>query len=457
MKKPPSEPDFQPFRSPADYREWSRTLDRLWLSHLTPMEFGIIRFIFDRTAGWSKEWETIPIHHFTEGVVARDGREHGKLNSARKETVRAHLESLTERGVLLRRPCNRSFAYSLNYEWDPAMKIPKRLKTTSNGSLGEQFKGSLGEQLTGSLGEPKEEREEKPFGKRKLAPAELTQEMGTGETREQMEAALSAAASRSASRRATRSASGYACRGADGGIVPSDGAMRRLWTDLHVANFPGVPVSAFSTKAIAMLRGYAKEWNLRHPGEEFTSYLTWLFENWHAVRVMIVGWMPTFPDYPEPMLVANAKMRPHIEEGWSARARLESLRKLSPREREIRELIRQKGMDRETAERLIKTKEIGEAEMRRAQELLAGAQAEGRMVAKQREAFFMGIANLRKPVPLKPTTEEEEEALEKAHLHSLTRSACRAALSGADAPQRQTVEQETTLEQLPAWDEERFS
>ena len=101
------------------YRERSIIIDRVWLSHLTPMEFCIVRFIFDRTAGWGKEWEAIPLRHFTEGVVTRNGQVHGKLNCVRKETVRAQLEVMAERGMILRCTHRHSFKYSLNYEWVP--------------------------------------------------------------------------------------------------------------------------------------------------------------------------------------------------------------------------------------------------------------------------------------------------------------------------------------------------
>ena len=105
------------FRCPQHYREWSRFIDRAWNQALPSQEFVVARFIFDRTAGWGKTWERIPVHHFTKCVVGADGTNYGGIHATSKGTVRRALESLVSKGAVLRKQSGRSYRYSLNYNW----------------------------------------------------------------------------------------------------------------------------------------------------------------------------------------------------------------------------------------------------------------------------------------------------------------------------------------------------
>jgi len=103
-----------------------RMIDRAWLFYLTHFEFCVVHFIFDRTAGWRKEWERISMKQFTQGVRDSDGQLHARLNSSSRGSVGDAIKSLIEKGVLLRRKKGqKDYEYSLNYKWDPSQAVDK--------------------------------------------------------------------------------------------------------------------------------------------------------------------------------------------------------------------------------------------------------------------------------------------------------------------------------------------
>lgn len=352
----------QPFNSPTLYRDWSRTLDRTWLPVLTGNEFAVLRFIFDRTAGWGKEWERIPLRHFIEGVVSKDGKIHGKTALSDK-TVRRMLTTLVEmRAILIRTEPGGVSSYSINYEWTP-MKIPKRLReivekeAETPVNLTGPPRSELPDPLVNLTGHKR--RKEKSLREEEATATADAVTVGSGveiETREELEAGIAGAERASRLRREAKKQDGYHARGTDGGLVPSVEAMRRTWVDLHHKHLPQVPVSAMPDKSAHMLRSYAKEWNKRNAGKEWTDYLEWVFANWSGICRTSLHWMTDRPDAPTPQMVASAKLRVYLEDGWQHRAKMEAIYALPPREREIRFLMLERGIGRDHAESLVRSK-----------------------------------------------------------------------------------------------------
>ena len=91
-----------------DETSWSE-LGRVYLftvkkcrPHVTPDEFLVLMFVFERTYGYKKEWERIPLRHFLDGVF------HGQTNECvttrtgiSKTNLLAALRHLTGKGLLL--------------------------------------------------------------------------------------------------------------------------------------------------------------------------------------------------------------------------------------------------------------------------------------------------------------------------------------------------------------------
>jgi len=344
--------------SPVFYRDWSQTIDRLWQGHLTPFEFAIIRFIFDRTVGWGKEWERIPLRHFTEGVISKDDKCHGR-SCLKPTAVKAALASLSEKGAILIQHESNCNHYSLNYEWTP-MKTPKRLKTAEKEDSLSWSDGDypVGRVATNCKSRGDHHKRDKGKSLRKPQDAATADAVdvssGRGEmkieTRAELEASLKKVESASRAKRDAKKQDGKLIRG-DSGRVPSLSAMRRIWADFHSAHCKQVPHTALPNKSLFMLQSYAKEWNLRHEGVEWVDFLGWVFENWDAITRTSFRWMSPKPICPDPHLVASAKLRVYLEDGWNHRETIRAIYALPPREREIRFLMLERGMSREVAEK----------------------------------------------------------------------------------------------------------
>lgn len=114
------------------HRAWTQTIIREWMSALTHTEFKCVMFIFDRTAGWKKQWERIPHKHFVNGIIDGDGNCWASGTGLAHRTVINCLASLVKKKIVLRKDSrNGVYSYSLNYRWENLyIDIPKRLKET---------------------------------------------------------------------------------------------------------------------------------------------------------------------------------------------------------------------------------------------------------------------------------------------------------------------------------------
>jgi len=457
----------QPFNSPVLYRDWSRILDRQWLPYLSGNEFAVVRFIFDRTAGWGKEWEKIPLRHFTDGVIAKDGQTYGKTTLSDK-TVRTMLSALTDRGVILcRREAGDSASYSLNYEWTPIMKIPKRLKENAEKELATPVNFTT--PLRQDLPKPPvnftdHKREERKSLREREATAiadAITVESGTRiETREELEAGIAKATAASRSRRELKKQEGYHMRGKDGGFVPSVEAMRKLWVDLHNKHSPQIPPSALPDKSIHMLRSYCREWNGRNVGKEWVDFLEWVFENWSGICRTSLRWMTSKPDAPMPAMVASSKLRVHLENGWQHREKIAAIYALPPREREIRFLMLERGITKEHAESMVRTRAQATDAMavvvaERENLEIEKARLEGERMADARARLARDKADVMKSKVKRRldamSDNEEDELIVLIHT-SLGKRRRESGGLTARKPTRTDVAEEAPLS-FPAWDD----
>lgn len=356
-----------------EYRNLSRTIDREWNQALPAIEFSIVRFIFDRTAGWSKKWEQIPLRHFTECVVSRDGsKNYGGVYATSRSTIIGAIRSLVERGTILREPTGRSFFYAINFEWKPRMKTPKRLKQET-GEAAKTEKGGENDKNVSknwTIDVSKNWTIDGP----KIGPIRYKKEIypkkednaqsALAEKRGEIEEAQREVEAHSRLRREAQRKEGHYCRKGGTGFVPTERALRKTWEDLHVEIFPNDPCAPLSKRALHMMRSYCREWNQRNPSGEFMDFFQWLFENWSIVRVTSLSWMRDAPEIPQPMFIANSKLRPHLEESWAKRKKIEDLRKLSPRERQV-ELLKSRGVEGEVAERMATERQENEETLKK--------------------------------------------------------------------------------------------
>lgn len=330
-------------RNPVEFREWFKILFRVWRPAMSPNQFLTALFVFDRTAGWGKEWEIITHKQFLEGVVgSKDGKTYAGGLRMSKNTLLSSLEWLKENGILRQRPEGARSAYALNYEWNPeqtetmALARPKRLQTLqTDPEKGANFEPSEGAKIEPSMGanfEPKEENGEmlrqkgkgNPTDSRRADP-ELTEKLGQ------------AKAKGKASRKAKI-------------IAWETTSALKAWHDLCRDLQPTLQHLATTDTDGVILHRYGKRWiKAGRTTEEWLSYLEWVIVRWTGIRSDQFDWMKaSSPGVPSIRFFVRFSDR--FEQAYAGRSRIEYVAGLSTRDREIERLVH-KGMDREVAEK----------------------------------------------------------------------------------------------------------
>jgi len=101
------------------YRDVHRYISRYWKFHIGPAEYLVLDMVFDRTIGWGKLWECIPLNHFVYGMwngedVYTDGTGMGK------RTVQRAIETLCSNKVIRKRGTKGEAAsFAVNLLWKP--------------------------------------------------------------------------------------------------------------------------------------------------------------------------------------------------------------------------------------------------------------------------------------------------------------------------------------------------
>ncbi len=326
---------------------------REWFRYLTALQRLALLFVYDRTLGWGKEWERITMDQCSEGVWDQDGRCHAApFTSCRKRAAEV-IQSLVELGLVRteRRGMDRAKRYALNFDWkSPTMQLPKRLR---QGGENAPLKGAETPPYIGAK-KPRL-REEK---KEKVETEETTDAFSV-RGKQEIEEVILNVKFRSRKRAALKQADGRFLRGGQSGFLPSRAALSVSWRELWLRSFPDTPLEPLPKAGIAILHTYWKNWVEARGDGEFMDYLSWLFENWNALRVGTFSWMTNYPKAPALRMIVSGKLRGYYEEAYREKEALALWRKLEPHERRIRELV-ENGMDpdkaREVVEREFGTK-----------------------------------------------------------------------------------------------------
>lgn len=86
---------------------------------LSPVEWSVLCFIYDRTWGWTKVWERIPYSHFTGGVQGRDGRVWHRGTGLSRSSVIRGLKGLLAKEMVVRRPLASGWQWSIHHGFTP--------------------------------------------------------------------------------------------------------------------------------------------------------------------------------------------------------------------------------------------------------------------------------------------------------------------------------------------------
>jgi len=335
--------------SPVTFRERFRLIERVWGSQLDASSKAVLWMILDRTLGWGKAQERIPMRQFTDGVHTGKGVVIHPGTGLSRATVIRKIAELLDVGILIRRDqCD----YEINFDWSPelvaTLRTPKRLQA-QDPSRGYQkdTRGSQKETKRVSKRYPiREEKEEGTKLEEKAAPK-----------RRSPPSKKLADSVRSIESASTRKLLARVEKARSSVGVPNATAVGTLWNDYAATAYPDHAPTALTRKLMAMLRGYAFRY-CRMGGpkegrvlfEKFSEYAEWVTLEWALIMDNRFEWADNTPPYPEVRFFVG--MASHFERAWEERKQVEALRDMTPREAFKARLLA-KGKSEEAAERAV--------------------------------------------------------------------------------------------------------
>ena len=330
---------------------------REWSFSLSLSEFRAVIFVYDRTIGWGKEWETITVDQMVNGVWNEDNTKFfASPIGTNKNRVRKTINGLVERGLLRRRSAGKSSQYSLVLD---DMKIPKRLQNDAKKGAGSvPLRGTEVSPLRGTEVSPKEyiKKRDLTIEEEKREPAALA---GAESPLSRVLYATEKVKVRSREVRETKKTKkGVFVRRANSGFVPFRNALQTVWLDLCRKHFAHVQSAAVPYLSANILHQYATAWTQVREQGEFMEFLEWVFVNWASLGAGVFSWMNNFPLSPSIRIVTNRKLRGYIEEAYQEKEMWDAWRQMDELDRKVFHLTTKRGMDHEKAVEVAK-REIG--------------------------------------------------------------------------------------------------
>lgn len=282
------------------YIQHSRTILREWLPYLTASESVVVLFIFDRTVGWSKDFEKIPLGHFINGV---EGYSAG-TGLSRSTVIRA-LAALEEDKVIeLDRKDDQSNRYSINL--DTGIMLRKSRKEAS-------------EEATPKLKTPRKKTSNQcqidTGGSVKLKPDQCQNETRGGvklstitdqKNKRSKKQIKSVPSFHSASEALEEVNSSHKARREQArerakGKFATNADLESVWREACCTNFEGMRVFPWGGKERGMIATLRKKWKAGGGDfPDFIDFLEWCVEWWPDVMRGKFGWMknnpPSTPD-----------------------------------------------------------------------------------------------------------------------------------------------------------------
>ena len=406
-------------KNPIEFREWFKILFRVWRPNLSPNEFLVTLFIFDRTAGWGKEWEVIKTSHFLSGVVGKDGKIYASGLIMTPPTLRKCLALLVERGAIRRVQEKRKKAYALNYEWNPdeienyatMPPIPKRLQKLQPSEMENDFPKTPEMenyfQSEGKISFRLEKKiKDKCFAKEERSSEHAARDCHAthGEALLKVAHALDKETRKSVGRRQSNI-----------NQWRSPDTAYKAWLGLCDTFHPDANHLAVTKTDCVILHRYGLRFTKALKSRsslDWLDYFSWVVERWHAIREFHFEWMKAnSPAVPSIRFLV--RFSENFEQAWATKQKVEHFATLSTRDREV-ELRVVKGVDRLVAEKevdtrlgLIKAKqdiESAAAKLKRQQASFENAKADHTSAVKRNTAW----RSLRQPQPTEGTFDQWE-------------------------------------------------
>lgn len=339
--------------SPLFYVAFNRWMTRQWKPGMTYAERAILDFVFDRTVGWGKEWEAMPLRHMAEGF-GQDGPQAWASNGtgiSRAALIPA-LARLLDKGVIRKQEGSGRAAdkFAINFNWTPdtdtptfrqaMLRLPKDAKkqqpqtprfAPDEGRSGQPTLPMRSTRLTRNRDTNKESNQESATQTGE-APAGLP---GISASRF---AGIVAEVKKQGEQRAekAKASSRFTVQG-----------LQAIFNSEWSAAFPETPVVAWKQH-----EGFAlKQWGARYQSSTrlpFAELFSWCVSRWRQIMAHQFRTFKAAPDFPAVGFMV--KFADRFQDAYARRAELERRASMTERETAI-ERAKDKGMDEDTAER----------------------------------------------------------------------------------------------------------
>ncbi len=300
---------------PNDYLGLERTVTRNAGTVIKdPHALLLLRFIADRTFGWSKDAEFITPTQFLHGIVTRAGQWVCAGLPFGKTTLYAALKILKAAGAIAVETVRGRARYSIPLEFVMGMKERKADRKPAEQpdvwnqhDSGDDFGIAQAEEPVRLANYRVREAVRQTNGKETHSPIGVEQEK-----RGEADASLSAAPGTSAdlSRAEERLSAVIEARRAVQQPKDDARADRREKVNAHLLfqkfasaageTFPNMtPMETPTIVLYARLKRAAVHWD--HPGVSFSDFLEWCAQNWRGVYASKLRWVPNleFTDHPD--------------------------------------------------------------------------------------------------------------------------------------------------------------
>ena len=109
---------------PSDFvfqRDAQRHILRHWSSNFTGAQLAVLLMVYDRTIGWGKLQEIIPLRHFVCGVRDKDNNIIHSGTGYSRKAIHTALKALMDYGCVIRTERGKQLSsyYEINFKWEP--------------------------------------------------------------------------------------------------------------------------------------------------------------------------------------------------------------------------------------------------------------------------------------------------------------------------------------------------
>lgn len=282
--------------SPNEKFKTLRVMAKEWMP-LPPAEFSVVFFVWSRTVFWGKKTERVQFRHFLEGIPGTIG----PLPFTRA-TLRKAINSLVEKGILIREQETWGSRYSLNFSNDDtASPSPKsRKKSRTDQSSVTDTKKYPGRVKNRDRGDVKNDDSYK-YENNNLE-KDNSEHSVSGDKSPQIE--------RGKLKKERFSTEVLIQKENKPFLRPTAvPVLEKIWLDENKKVYPEYPCMPWTPQECGMTKDFVKKFHALHPDKDVSEFFLFAVRDWNRMKARYFGWMKRmdYPEYPSIKFILSFK------------------------------------------------------------------------------------------------------------------------------------------------------